>query len=349
MPLRVGDADLGVYSRYKTFGDFQQEAEKNAQAKALQDAQLQHLKRQDEIASQKALIPDVDKLGEVAIYKAAQGIPLSLAEQSAAKFVNAKSGGVQFDPTTGNMLQKPNILSQMGINLGDEAPQLPNAAPPDFPLDPKNSYDKQFKQVLDASKGNPKLQQQLLADYSKDKFNMNESQSRNAGFADRMAANEPVLEDPKVVDALANPFQKFLGAVPMVGNYLTSDEFQSGDQAQRDFINSVLRRESGAVISPSEFVNARKQYFPQPGDSDATLAQKAVNRQNALAGIQRSAGPAYRPIDGPIPAIDIDPAKAAAVGMADPNETIQLPQKALQSKQKYNSSKSPKVKFLGYE
>jgi len=36
------------------------------------------------------------------------------------------------------------------------------------------------------------------------------------------------------------------------------------EQAKKNFVNAVLRLESGAVISPSEFTNADKQYFPQP-------------------------------------------------------------------------------------
>jgi hypothetical protein len=61
---------------------------------------------------------------------------------------------------------------------------------------------------------------------------------------------------------------------------------QQLDQAKRDFINATLRRESGAVISPSEFDNAEKQYFPQIGDSSAVKAQKAANRAVAIRGVQ---------------------------------------------------------------
>ena len=50
-------------------------------------------------------------------------------------------------------------------------------------------------------------------------------------------------------------------------------------------INAVLRRESGAVISPSEFANANKQYFVQPNDKPGNIAQKARNRQLAIEGV----------------------------------------------------------------
>jgi hypothetical protein len=70
-----------------------------------------------------------------------------------------------------------------------------------------------------------------------------------------------------------------------VATALATPQQQQIDQAQRDFINAVLRRESGAVINPGEFTNARAQYFVQPGDKPAVIAQKARNRQIAVEGI----------------------------------------------------------------
>ncbi|MCT9125415.1 hypothetical protein [Cupriavidus gilardii] len=86
------------------------------------------------------------------------------------------------------------------------------------------------------------------------------------------------------------------GLLGAAGNVLMSPESQKAEQAQRDFINAMLRQESGAAISPSEFDNARKQYFPQPGDSNAVIAQKARNRAIAIQGLQSNAGKAnYTP------------------------------------------------------
>jgi hypothetical protein len=70
-------------------------------------------------------------------------------------------------------------------------------------------------------------------------------------------------------------------------NLLKSSDRQQFEQAQRDFINAQLRRESGAVISPEEFENAAKQYFPQPGDSPETIAQKRRNREIVVENMAR--------------------------------------------------------------
>lgn len=63
------------------------------------------------------------------------------------------------------------------------------------------------------------------------------------------------------------------------------------DQAERNFVNAILRRESGAAISPGEFVSAESQYFPRAGDTPEVKAQKARNRELAIAGLQGEAGP----------------------------------------------------------
>lgn len=122
---------------------------------------------------------------------------------------------------------------------------------------------------------------------------MTDTQATSALYADRMRSAEPNIA--KFADAGQSTLNKALSAVPLVGNKLVGAEFQQYDQARRDFINATLRRESGAVISDSEFENANKQYFPQPGDAPEVLQQKEQNRRIALEGISRAAGPSYKP------------------------------------------------------
>ncbi len=81
------------------------------------------------------------------------------------------------------------------------------------------------------------------------------------------------------------------GALEAGVNAAMSDGSQKAEQAQRDFVNAVLRLESGAAIGESEFANARKQYFPQPGDSQAVKAQKAANRRLAIQGLMDNSRP----------------------------------------------------------
>jgi hypothetical protein len=118
---------------------------------------------------------------------------------------------------------------------------------------------------------------------------LNESQSKANLFGNR------AQEADKIIAGLAargiqspSTAQQLTGGEGMLGSLATAlatPEQQQIDQAQRDFINATLRRESGAAISPAEFTNARKQYFVQLGDSPQVIAQKARNRQIAIGGI----------------------------------------------------------------
>ncbi len=88
--------------------------------------------------------------------------------------------------------------------------------------------------------------------------------------------------------------EEFMGATSLAGkwspNIWKSENRQLFEQSQRNFINAVLRRESGAAIAPSEFSSAEKQYFAQPGDSQSVLEQKRLNRNTVISGFMQEAG-----------------------------------------------------------
>lgn len=129
-------------------------------------------------------------------------------------------------------------------------------------------------------------------------------------YANRATTSGAVID--KLGSAGTDWYGTAAGRIPFVGNGVQGAKFpnnQQLEQAERDFANAVLRRESGAVISDQEFESAKQQYFPQPGDTEATLKQKAVSRANAVRGLQGSAGPAYTPAPTARPA---SPAPAAA-------------------------------------
>lgn len=102
-------------------------------------------------------------------------------------------------------------------------------------------------------------------------------------------------------------------------------EAQKFDQAKRNFVNSILRKESGAVISSEEFANAEKQYFPQPGDTAEVLKQKALNRKLAVDGILTGVPAAGRdslqiPVGGNQPSSTSTPSSAAITHLrSNPN------------------------------
>lgn len=121
-------------------------------------------------------------------------------------------------------------------------------------------------------------------------------ESKAGGFADRMTQSGALVDE--FGNAGLSAVDQALTSSPYVpgfiANNLVGDDFQQYDQARRDFINAQLRRESGAVISPEEFDNANKQYFPQPGDKPEVLEQKRKNRQTVINAMTRDAGPTYK-------------------------------------------------------
>jgi len=114
---------------------------------------------------------------------------------------------------------------------------------------------------------------------------LTEGQSKSLVFASRMQeANDTLdkLSGGGTVNSIPG------STLPVVGaaiNAIGGQGNQQLVQAKRDFINAVLRRESGAAIASSEFDNADKQYFPQIGDTSAVIAQKRKNREIATRGI----------------------------------------------------------------
>lgn len=119
----------------------------------------------------------------------------------------------------------------------------------------------------------------------------NVDQNKNAAFLIRGRDAHRVIT--QLEDAGTSLWNKTMNSLPMgVGNYGLDPNAQKFEQAKRDFVNAVLRKESGAVISDQEFANAEQQYFPQPGDSPEVVAQKRQNRENAIRGFEIGAGPA---------------------------------------------------------
>lgn len=71
---------------------------------------------------------------------------------------------------------------------------------------------------------------------------------------------------------------------------LKTKEAKQFEQARRNFITAVLRKESGAAISKSEYDTENAKYFPQVGDTPEVIQQKAEARQIAIAGLKAEAG-----------------------------------------------------------
>lgn len=149
---------------------------------------------------------------------------------------------------------------------------------------------------------------------------LNDVQSKALQFGTRMQEAGSVI-DRMATAGVTQPglIKRGADAVGLGGlaNFTQSAEQQQVEQAQRDFINAVLRRESGAAIADSEFANANKQYFIQPGDSPEVQAQKRRNREIATAGILAEVPDSEKRVGQVLQAANNNsPAQPAAAGAA---------------------------------
>jgi hypothetical protein len=67
-----------------------------------------------------------------------------------------------------------------------------------------------------------------------------------------------------------------------MGNYLVGENQQRYRQTVNQFAQAILRKESGAAISPTEYTMTERTYFPQPGDSKKTIQQKREERDRVI-------------------------------------------------------------------
>lgn len=103
-------------------------------------------------------------------------------------------------------------------------------------------------------------------------------QSAADAFYSRAKDASDVLED---VEGSVSQFNKY------IPSFMQSEAGQAYAQAKRQFTESYLRKDSGAAISDSEYANADRTYFVQPGDSAATVTRKRAARRKILDSLQQ--------------------------------------------------------------
>jgi hypothetical protein len=148
---------------------------------------------------------------------------------------------------------------------------------------------------------------------------LTETQGNATAFGMRMKESNQLLNDlekkgVKDTGVIRSTIGGIVGMTPFVGEKMQqgvqasmnvlpsalggpSSEQQQVDAARKNFVTAVLRKESGAAISPTEFYTESQKYFPQPGDSNETIAQKRHARETAIKAMEIQAGPGKRQIE----------------------------------------------------
>ncbi len=138
------------------------------------------------------------------------------------------------------------------------------------------TLDEQYKQLEIQN-----LQSQINARNNPAPKPQTQAQLVAQGYAQRaVAANA-------TISRLGSQFTDITAIGGHLPSFLQTADRQAYEQAKREFINSVLRPESGASISPSEFASAEKEYFPQQGDGSQAVYNKAIDRQLKINSLQQ--------------------------------------------------------------
>ena len=141
----------------------------------------------------------------------------------------------------------------------------------------------EWKPVLDTN-GKPMISKPSTAAKP-----LNESQGNSLMYGKRMQTAIKILEDLESTNGTWDI--KGGDVLARINPKGGSEDFKKYEQAKRNFINAVLRKESGAAIGQDEFDSADKQYFPQIGDSEAVIKQKAANRRQVTNTMLSNVGP----------------------------------------------------------
>lgn len=118
---------------------------------------------------------------------------------------------------------------------------------------------------------------------------MTEGQSKDTTYATRAAGALPILD--QYGSALTSIAEQVGGSVPVVGNYAKTPEYQQAENAGLEFLQAILRKDTGAAITKEETQEYGRVYLPQPGDSAELLAQKQIARSRALNALEAGMTP----------------------------------------------------------
>lgn len=150
-------------------------------------------------------------------------------------------------------------------------------------------------------------------------------QIENAGYAKRFEqANKLIDTNAETFKSLNYAKFKLLESNSQLANAVLTPEERQVGLAMRSFITAKLRKESGASISPSEFADARAQYFPSLNDDEATLQQKKELRDGVLQNSILGSGSAYNtdPLDNYIDNVALPTVTGSTVSVKSYLDTL---------------------------
>lgn len=116
---------------------------------------------------------------------------------------------------------------------------------------------------------------------------LTEQQSKDLVYLTRGESSIKILDD--LENSLTNTINNTVGSLPG-GNHFVGENYQKANQAGKDFLAAILRKDTGAAITSDEMKIYGAMYLPQPGDSAGVIEQKRKARRVALDAIRKGLG-----------------------------------------------------------
>lgn len=181
---------------------------------------------------------------------------------------------IRLDRTTGEItyVQQNNAPSAQGGQLASSKMETDVNQPPK-PLPGENIDQYKARMAVWKSKNTAKEQP------------LNATQEMARTFANRTEEAENIFKNLEEKGFDRASYGTSIGS-SLLPNSMQSENMKLQEQAERNFINALLRRESGAAIGKDEYANAEQQYFPRAGDTPAVKEQKRRNRQIVIQGLK---------------------------------------------------------------
>ncbi|MDX6807164.1 hypothetical protein [Terrihabitans rhizophilus] len=239
---------------------------------------------------------------------------------------------LRLDPRTGTATSLGNY------GKGEKPPEQP-AVVREFQFAKENGYQGTFVEYQQGLKGgmslrtNPDGSVEFVQGAGGGRP-LTEAQSKDTVYLTRAAGALPILD--QYGEKLANFTENAGGQVPVVGNYLKTPEYQQAEQAGTEFLQAILRKDTGAAITPQETAEYGKVYLPRPGDSQAVLVQKRASRQRAAQAIKLGLPPQSilametAGFDTSFSGVAPSPTQAPAGPQAAPNGSVAAPPAAVE-------------------
>jgi len=126
--------------------------------------------------------------------------------------------------------------------------------------------------------------------------------------------NEAVGRDPSAaMPKTSVEMARYLSGADFLPNKLNSEQRQIVEAAQEDILDAALTLGTGAAYSREQLAGYKKSYFPQLGDTPASVESKQKRLNNLLKSAEVASGRAASQITAPIPDLPKAPKKTPTV------------------------------------